>query len=451
MAFTNGGPSASHVSLSVGNLGEVRGATPPAGSIETADELLQKNHDKYHIFFREPSFHNHLAHNVLTRLALGASPSELQKSFDYDQVRQRAPPERDETVIKNLEDDAYFIERIGIQSQYANFLAFFERQIELKGYRSVVYEYVLSRSQIADSLLALMYDGLYHSLIHLGLGIEFNQPSIVAEALAQAAIHPSLDTEWFFHAAENLAEKTGAAADTSEKTLVELVDQVRSNEAIRRAGLTPGIIATFKQKDLVFKGDSGEALVALAAQWRVQPSTLERKTAEMISTCAYMAGAAQRPGKERRIDFFVMHSVTSSIFLTILNRQEWIDVDTKVRLVEWKARLDLAWYATIGAPELHIEDVEDYKGQTSGDMDWSTLFRTMNEFDSDDGHVAKFARALKNGEDVAKPFEEGPDSKAFPIKAGSWLKLARMAHDSTIGYGYGAKWVMMAGMDAAWK
>jgi hypothetical protein len=36
-------------------------------------------------------------------------------------------------------------------------------------------------------MLARLYEGAYHPIIHLGLGIEFQQPGIIAEALAQLA------------------------------------------------------------------------------------------------------------------------------------------------------------------------------------------------------------------------------------------------------------------------
>lgn len=421
-----------------------------------ASDLLQKNHESYHIFYKEPSFHNHLVHNVLTRLALGASPSEIQKSYDYDEVRQRTTSERDDGVIAKLHNEAFFLGLITKPDHYTNFLVFFTQLIEQRGYQDVVNEYVFSGSRIADKMLALMNDGLYHSLIHLGLGIEFAQPSIIAEALAQAAIHPSLDTDWFFETTERIA--AGESGQTlanipGGKTLVEIASSIRSSEAIRKAGLTPGI-ATMKQKNLLFKQTAGAEITALAARWRVRSaSELDRKTAESISFSAYMAGAAQRPGKQRMVDFFTMHSVTSSLFLTVLNRAPWLAAAAKMRLVEWKTRLDLAWYATIGAPALDKDVVARYRGTPSGNMGWDALFRTINAFHDDDGHVAKFARALKNGEEAARPFEEedGDDpTAAFPVRREDWINIARMAHDSTINYGYGAKWIMQAGLDAAW-
>ena len=48
---------------------------------KTASELLQKNHDSYHMFFNSDGFHNHIAHHLLTAYALAASPEEIQQHF----------------------------------------------------------------------------------------------------------------------------------------------------------------------------------------------------------------------------------------------------------------------------------------------------------------------------------------------------------------------------------
>lgn len=38
-------------------------------------------------------------------------------------------------------------------------------------------------------LLLMDFTGFLHPIIHLGFGVEFQQPAIIAEALAQAAVH----------------------------------------------------------------------------------------------------------------------------------------------------------------------------------------------------------------------------------------------------------------------
>lgn len=432
----------SQIHLSKDHLGICRAGDSTAECLELTNRLLQKNHDELHIFFRDMNGHNHLVHNLLTRLALGASPAQLQAAFDDDLPTQRPMPPLGPGVVRQMADENYFYERIGKIDHYANFLSFFEQQIEKRSWRDVVNEYVFSRSRIADALLPLMYDGAYHSIIHLGLGVEFEQPSIIAEALAQAASHASFDTDAFFLDTEQQALKS----PDPDKPLFDLLHDVASNKDLRNAARTEGFIGTMKMKRCIFPGASGDALREIAARFRVRPDNLEHRTAEMMNICAYLAGATQRAGHARKIDFFFMHCVTSSIFLTVLARQSWISVENRARMVEWKGRLDLAWYVTCGMPALDISDVVEYRGQPSGNMDWNELFKAVNE-QHDDGHVAKFVRALKNGSDMGKPFER---QAGFPVKGDMWLKVARMAYDTTLDLPGPAMWVMMTGMDQAW-
>ncbi|KAK8050756.1 hypothetical protein PG994_012486 [Apiospora phragmitis] len=166
----------------------------------------------------------------------------------------------------------------------------------------------------------------------------------------------------------------------------------------------------------------------------------------MIAVCAFFAGAAQREGRPRKIDFFYMHNVTSSLFFTVLARQDWIPLADRVRAVEWKARLDLAWYAVSGCAPLHAANITAYASPSSDGMGWADLFRAVNQ-EHDDGHAAKFIRALKNGEEVCRGFAEDED---FPIKGDMWLRLARMCQDTTTGIDVDLKWIFFTGFEQPW-
>lgn len=418
------------------------------GAVDVANRLLQKNHDEFHIFWRDFAGHNHTAHNILTKLALGASAAELEQGFVDNKRDQRARPDVDEQVVGEMATEDGFYKYLGEGAQYTNYMVFFEREMARKGWRDVVNEYCFSRTRNADALLARLFDGAFHPLIHLGLGVEFDQPSIVAEGLAQAATDVSFEIEAFFRNAEHEALKAGpAAAAAKPRPLVELFHEAHADETIRTAARWEDF--QWKMRDGVL-GRAAREIAALAAQFRVTPDDLERRTAEMISCCAYFAGAAQRPGKARKIDFFYMHDVTGSIFLSVLARQPWIRAEDKCRLVEYKARLDLVWYATCGTPELNLDYIANYKGVGSANWSWDELFCVVNGA-RDDGHVAKFVRALKNGEQVSRPFEDGEWADAFPVKGDSWLKLSRMAYDSTVDFVQEEKWIVFAGFDLPWK
>ena len=196
-------------------------------------------------------------------------------------------------------------------------------------------------------------------------------------------------------------------------------------------------------------------MISLAAQFRVKPEQLEAKTAEMINACAYFVGGAQWPGKEVKFDFFYMHCMNASIFFTAFLRQEWMKVEDKVRLLEWKGRLDLAMYASRGCPELRMEEVTGYKARR--EWGWEEIVREVAGL-PDDGHAPKLIRALKNGEERSKGFE---GQEGFPIKGDMWLQLARMVIDSVEGpndlehyHECGrptVKWVRNAGFEKAWE
>jgi hypothetical protein len=435
------------IRLSAEHVGIIRGAAIPTGSLDECNQLLQKNHEEYHMFFRDTAGHNHIVHSLLTILSLGASPQELRDRYDDGVPIQRAIPDINSSLLERLYDAETFYNTIGQITQYHTFLEFFKREIAVKGWKEVTLEYVFARTKIADEMLARMYEGAYHPIIHLGLGIEFQQPSIIAEALAQAASHDNSNIGILFRNAE--AEAAIVYPTVKPKPMIQLIHEVRANNTIRTAPKWTDF--GNKMRDGVI-GRAGEPMQSLAAQFRIRKDEkeLERRTAEMISTCAYFAGAAQHQGRKRKIDFFYMHNVTSSLFFTVLVRQNWIKLEDRVRLVEWKARLDLAWYAVSGCAGLNDDAISGYSNPESNNMSWADLFSAVNK-EHDDGHAAKFIRALKNGEDVCQEFERGEWEAYFPMKDTMWLKLARMCQDTTKNLPTDLKWVPFTGFEQPWE
>lgn len=432
--------SASRVHLTPELQGYARIDKSPPGCIELLNELLQKNHDQFDMFWREVAGHNHTVHSMLSVYVLGGNPDDLQRAYDDDDLHQEPMSAVDRSVVKELGNPDVFLAKMRRLDQYGNYLRFFEEEIEAKGWKAVVIEYVFSRTPVAEAMFAQLYEGAYHPIIHVGFGIEFEQPSIVAEGLAHCATHDSADIGTFFAKAERYAR----SGSVSSKPLVELYKQVRETEKIKSAAkMTQGPV---RVRDGVM-AEAQDEIAAVAAQFQVAPDDLERGIVEMMSCAAFSCGGAQRPGKGPKVDFFFMHMVTSSIFLTILARQDWISVENKVRLVEWKGRLDLVWYAASSAPALHTKWIESYQPTLSKGMDWHGLYKAVN-VDHDDGHLAKFVRALKNAEEVGKGFA---GEETFPVKGDMWFKTAQMAYDSTASLPIDAKWIMGAGFDPLWN
>ena len=139
----------------------------------------------------------------------------------------------------------------------------------------------------ADDLFARLFGGFLHPFIHLGFGIEFQQPAIVAEALAQTAVHGNWMGKFLFPAEkaakENAAITNGANGNVSNgggrkksKTLVDLIDEIRADAKLSKsAHYNDGN----KIRDGVIKR-AGAEMVHYASQFTVNPDELQEKAAE---------------------------------------------------------------------------------------------------------------------------------------------------------------------------
>jgi hypothetical protein len=146
----------------------------------------------------------------------------------------------------------------------------------------------------ADDMLARLFEGLQHSFIHIGYGLEFSQLAIVAEGLSMAAMEYAM-LHGFLAGAEEKArtEKTGT-------TLVRVLEEIRKDEKVRQAvtwedGIYERLPGMLKR--------ASEELQTHAARFVVPVEKLQEKMSESVNAAALLAAAAQRPDKEIKIDF----------------------------------------------------------------------------------------------------------------------------------------------------
>ena len=269
--------SASHVQLEASQKPQYCTKGLTAESAKTASELLQVNHEKHHIFFNKSGFHNHIAHHLLTLFALGATPEEIQQGYDTNVSYQRPPEPLKDSIV----DDMYNADRsktyLGKERYYHDFLVFFQKEIEKKTWTGVLNEYLFAGDERADDLLARSYAGFLHPIIHTGFGVEFQQPAIIAEGLAQACVHDNW-MKSFFLVIEEAANKKRKEGD--RKTIVQLLEEVKRDEELSNA-------AHWEDGNKIRDGVMKRALdkmVALASQYTIrEDDDLEEKTAEMIN------------------------------------------------------------------------------------------------------------------------------------------------------------------------
>ncbi|KAJ9661654.1 hypothetical protein H2198_001830 [Neophaeococcomyces mojaviensis] len=417
-------------------------------SCTRASQLLQKNHDDYHMYFNTSGFHNHIAHHLLTIFALGATPSQIQSAFDTNAPTQRPQFPVTKENVQSMKDSTQFSKFLGNEKYFHDYEIFFRKEIEAANgdWQSVLHTQLFGPSPQARDLLTRMYAGFYHPIIHLGFGIEFSQPAIIVEALAQAATHDNWPTK-FITATDDLASKRLANNEKS-RPLFDLINEARATDKIREA---PHWEDGNKVRDGILVRAPTET-AELCSQWLVKPEhdDLRLKTAEMINVAAYFAGATQHASRKKAIkfDFFYMHCVNASIFYSAFMRPEndWLGNETRAKLLMWKGWNDIALYVSRGSPLLIKEEITEYKPKNPGD-NWPELFKRVDDL-MDDGHASKLLRALANGEQTCKEFEDG-DGKDWPVKGDMWLKLGHMAIDSVEGAG--TRWARNVGWDQAWE
>lgn len=384
-------------------------------------------------------------HGLLTLWALGASPAEIQRSYDLNKVFQRPQQSVDERLSLDLGNDETFMKYMGKDKYYKAYLDFFAREIDKTSWQEALQKYLFGGDKRADSMLVRLFDSFLHPLIHVGFGVEFEQPAIIAEALAQTACHQDWVGELLLPA-EALAKSVSAS-----KSVPALLKAVGSDEVILQA---PRWTDHDKIQEGILKR-SGDRMIHHIAQVQVKTKDLPARTAEMINATAYLTAAAQRPGKEVKFDFYLLHCLTSAMFLSNFLEQPWLSNPNKARLLEWKMRMDLVMYASRKSPPLHIDSIRGY--QAKRPSDWDEIKHRVCII-LDDGHAAKVVRALAHGHKVCKPYQSGD---AYPLKDNDWHQLALMAIDSVeidgqdehaqIQFdGPGQAWVRSAGFDEAW-
>ncbi|KAG7109450.1 Questin oxidase like protein [Verticillium longisporum] len=155
-----------------------------------ASELLNHDLENHHVFLNNKGFHDHMPHHILALYGTGASVAQLERAYSLRDSLQRAVEPRHGDIASALAaswDNA--APHLGRDDYYPDFLAHFQQVIDDKGYEAVVNEYLFKGDAHANDLLVRLHAGVLHSLLQLMFALEWKQPAIVAEALAQTCVH----------------------------------------------------------------------------------------------------------------------------------------------------------------------------------------------------------------------------------------------------------------------
>ncbi|KAI1371546.1 hypothetical protein F4677DRAFT_435517 [Hypoxylon crocopeplum] len=402
-----------------------------------ATELLQADLERHHVYFNHDGFHNHISHHILSLYGTGATAEQIKKGYVENESYQRPTMKTHEKVIEELKDWDTAKSRVGKEQYYPDFLAFFQSEIDKLGWEKVLRKYMFNGDERSEDMLIRMFAGILHPLIQLMYGVEWKQPAIVAMGLAQAAVHQDNLRKFLL-----TAEEASKSSPTPMPSIMGLLEEVKSNEKLAKAAkLEDGN----KIRDGVFARAWDEA-IEITSRVKVKPEELDEKTAEMYHTSIFEgASAAFHPGKQPKFDFFLMHHINVNPIFMAINDQDWIPIESKVRLLEWKIRMDLVQYAARACPPLSIDSITSYVPKDKNMGPTNEQLSRIHVLE-DDGHAIKLFRAVNLGQKVVEKYN---DKDWVKIKGDSWTKLSHLVVDSVESSG--PRWVRGAGEPAAWQ
>ncbi|KAL7797506.1 hypothetical protein V8C37DRAFT_369699 [Trichoderma ceciliae] len=411
-------------------------------------ELLQKDLESHHVFFNAEGFHNHIVHFLLSLYATGASPGVLEQAYAENHSYQIAAMDSHSSVVKELKSGwsggcAY----LGKGKHYPDFLEFFQDEIGEKGWEKVLQEYVFKGDERSEAIYGRLFSGFLHPLIQLMYGIEWQQPAIIAEGLAQAAVHENR--------VGGFLTKVEQAAASSQPLSTNTPPLPQLFESLRQYSVKLATSAHFGDSNKIYDGvlvrAPDEALEFLK-QVRVGEDELDEKLAEMAHSCAYVAAAAAfHPPNVPKFDFFLIHHLNATPFFVTIFSFPWLPPSQKVRLLEWKIRLDLVQYIARGCPPLRLDAIKSFTPkQDPGDSAAKPehLLPRFHEI-VDDGHTIKVVRALFIAQELSRKFAGKPWIRIADDE--TWLKIHHVLLESTEGPQEPALWVRSAGFDDAWE
>ncbi|KAJ4389416.1 hypothetical protein N0V93_006884 [Gnomoniopsis smithogilvyi] len=409
-----------------------------------ASELLQQDLETHHVFFNEEGFHNHIVHHLLSLYGTGAPPEALQAAYNANTTYQRPTFPVNQQVVQELQSWEHAKAYLGKERHYPDFLAFFQREIDAKGWEAVMSEYLFAGTASADDMLVRLYAGFMHPLIQMMYGVEFKQPAIVAEALAQTCVHQPNYKEVLFQAEKNANEAYEPGKGTTMPRIASLLEETRNDEKLRtalRPGDPPAMVPLLLER-------APNQMMRIISKVKVRPEELEERTVEMFDSALFVATAASfHPEKTNKCDFFLIHHINAApIFLTF-NAQSWIPVETKARLLEWKIRYDLIQYAGRAVPALPLDQLKAYQPKKGLNSSLPDILSRLHEFaPHDDGHAVKLSRAAVITQQISSKYSD----RDWKIIKGDdmWMRIHHLIADSVESPG--PTWVRTTGLDQAW-
>ncbi|KAJ7056796.1 hypothetical protein C8F01DRAFT_361735 [Mycena amicta] len=315
------------------------GSTPD--STKTAQKYLQQDFMQHHGFFNYRGAHNHTPFHILVEWSLGGNSDHLEAIWNQHVILER-PSYRSPAVITA----SNFADHLGDEEYYQGYLYFFCDLLLNSSTNAVVEEWIFSsKSNFGGAqmeMLNRLLAGILHPMLYLGYGLEFSLPGLIAEGLAQAAVH-KVSSSVLLPSSMFTSSSTGRGTHA-----FSIVSRIMRDSKYSGQGGNLNVVQT----------KFGSDLQRLAAEWVVDgtnPKEVAKKVQELsfLNVMIYAIGG-WRPGEGfHNAEFTLMHLLTSSMTLT--SYMAVIQSPTsKSLLLRGYFMRSLAYYISQGRPQLPV-------------------------------------------------------------------------------------------------
>ncbi|KAF8442905.1 hypothetical protein L210DRAFT_3611407 [Boletus edulis BED1] len=282
---------------------------------------LSDNHVRWHIFFNYKGFHNHAAHHILAIWALGAPAPVIEAAYathcEYQRPAFAAPgPINKQIFNKHLGDERY----------YAGYLDYFTSELLQKGLKECLEEHNFASEANFGAAFPEMFSALF---IHVGYGAEFSSIGVSAEA--QTCFQESCSPMWFPR-----CQLLPLSCDPRLSQIKHMDEETMCTKTLTEHGSIIHDYVNMWKFDISTEDGIADAIEELS--W--------------ANDLIYGVGG-HSTDKPFSPDLFLMHLVTSSIFLPSLLAS--IDKFSSRRLLLMAYFTSaLSYYVARGRPRLDI-------------------------------------------------------------------------------------------------
>ncbi|KAF8554274.1 hypothetical protein OG21DRAFT_1112733 [Imleria badia] len=218
-------------------------------------------------------------------------------------------------------------------------------------------------------MLSRLFHDVLHSMIHIGYGVEFGLKGMLVEGLALVAVHDVhgrgflLPSSFFAPCSTNIVENTvnrfsSFALDAPDTPSVFRTGGVHAFDIAARILKDDGIKrrepADFLKHFAEILAEYSSAIKEHAEEWTIdlnQPGEVERKMEELVWLSSLIYGVGGLTPNGFKSDFFLMHTVTSSLFLPSLIA--YLSPRSQVLLLRGYLSTVLIWWVMRGRPILN--------------------------------------------------------------------------------------------------